>query len=103
MARLQHAARRSQICCGNCEPNIAGCAQKNVRARRARAPQRARFPLVRPDLRLARELFEQGEKETVVEYLRLWEFFKNVETKTLKRWQTEIKLGKTPSFNESEL
>lgn len=57
---------------------------------------------------LARELFAAGEKDTVLEYLKLCEGLSNLTTekdlfaeqlKLLKRWQEEIKQGKTPNFD----
>lgn len=60
------------------------------------------------DTGLAQKLFEKGEKEAVLEYLKLCEnlnHFKEYadlyadETQALKKWQQEIKNNKTPSFN----
>lgn len=69
-----------------------------------RAPQHIkRGGFLKPALKLARELFERGEKAAVAEYLRLCESFDAIEPKVLQRWQNEIKTGKTPRFDESEL
>lgn len=60
------------------------------------------------DMRLAKELLAAGEKETVIEYLRLCEGLSNLTTekklfenqsKALKLWQQQIKQGKTPTFD----
>lgn len=60
------------------------------------------------DTTLAKELLEAGEKETVIEYLKLCEglsnlttekkLFENQSTK-LKLWQEQIRQGKTPTFD----
>lgn len=73
-----------------------------------RAPLRRDYSsLSTIDLHLAKELFEKGEKETVLEYLRLCEGLPNLKTypetyadelKSLKAWQVQIKQGKRPSF-----
>lgn len=60
------------------------------------------------DTKLAKELFEKGEKAIVSEYLNLCENLWNIknhpelyedELKSLKLWQEQIKQGKTPSFD----
>jgi hypothetical protein len=60
------------------------------------------------DTRLAKELFEKGEKDIVIEYFKLCEGLSHLkvhpdlyesEIKALKLWQDEIKRGKTPSFD----
>ncbi len=60
------------------------------------------------DMKLAKELLSAGEKETVIEYLRLCEGMSNLTTekklfenqsKALKLWQQQIKQGKTPTFD----
>jgi len=57
------------------------------------------------DMVLAKELFEKGEKETVLEYLKLCEkllSYSDIYTSlvaTLKLWQEQIKQGKTPEFS----
>lgn len=60
------------------------------------------------DMKLAKELLAAGEKETVIEYLRLCEGLSNLTTekklfenqsKALKLWQQQIKQGKTPTFD----
>lgn len=75
-----------------------------------RAPLRSNYPWIRDmNMSLARELLAKGEKETVLEYLRLCqtsqekingeEKYHDDEIKTLKAWQEQIKAGKTPSFD----
>jgi predicted transglutaminase-like cysteine proteinase len=60
------------------------------------------------DTILAKELFEAGEKEAVIEYFRLCEGLSNLTTekklfedqsKALKLWQFQIRQGKTPTFD----
>ncbi|HSK74793.1 MAG TPA: hypothetical protein VK892_24050, partial [Pyrinomonadaceae bacterium] len=60
------------------------------------------------DTELAKELFNKGEKEAVLEYLKLSESLWHLKTqpelyedelKALKLWQEQIRQGKTPSFN----
>lgn len=57
------------------------------------------------DMQFAKELLEKGEKETVLEYLKLCEkllSYSEIYTglvATLKLWQEQIKQGKTPEFN----
>lgn len=74
-----------------------------------------RAPLRKPnswlseiDTTLAKELFEKGEKATVVEYLKLCEGLSNLtkekelfkdQARALRLWQTQILTGKTPSFD----
>jgi hypothetical protein len=86
------------------ENDLARAKEHLLRA--ARAPLRAPNAYLEPDLDLARELFQKGEKQTVVEYLQLCEGFKTHDDgerlKALRRWQNEIKAGKTPNFDESE-
>lgn len=69
----------------------------------ARAPQRARVSYLRPEMTLAEELFQRGEKDAVSEYLKLCEAFESPDKTVLRKWQDEIKSGKTPSFNAGEL
>ncbi len=74
-----------------------------------------RAPLRKPDswldeidMQLAKELLLAGERETVIEYLRLCEGLSNLKTEkklfenqstALKLWQEQIKQGKTPTFD----
>lgn len=60
------------------------------------------------DMKLARDLLAAGERETVIEYLRLCEGLSNLKTekklfenqsKALKLWQEQIRQGKTPTFD----
>ncbi len=74
-----------------------------------RAPLRkANSWLSEIDMVLARELFEAGEKDAVIDYLKLCEGLSNLTTekklfenqsRALKLWQEQIRQGKTPSFD----
>jgi hypothetical protein len=74
-----------------------------------RAPLRdERSYLSKIDTELAKELFAEGEKTVVAEYLKLCENLWNLrnythlyddESKALKLWQEQIKQGATPSFD----
>lgn len=102
------AAHRGNIVLGRIalkENNLAKAKEHLLIA--ARSAIRAPISYFVPDMELARELFEKGEKQIVVDYLKLCEglesFNKEERSKVLRRWQTEIAEGKTPSFNEDEL
>ena len=51
-----------------------------------------------PNMELARELLEKGEKETVLKYLDLCSKFWVLGKSRLQEWSGAIKLGKTPDF-----
>ena len=73
-----------------------------------RAPLRQEYAsLSKIDTVLAKELFDKGEKDAVLEYLLMCEGLSNlkaypesydVEIKSLKAWQGQIKQNKKPSF-----
>lgn len=64
-----------------------------------RVPLRLKYGSVAyPDLELAEELLKKGEKETVLEFLKLCEGLIGTDTESLKKWQKEIGQGKTPDF-----
>ena len=73
-----------------------------------RAPLRQNYAsLSKIDTALAKELFDKGEKDIVLEYLRMCESLSNlkaypesyhIEIKSLKAWQGQIKQSKKPSF-----
>jgi hypothetical protein len=54
-----------------------------------------------PSMILAREMLEAGERETVLEYLRLCRSFWKADEGRLERWTQEIKAGRTPDFGPS--
>jgi Domain of Unknown Function with PDB structure (DUF3857)/Transglutaminase-like superfamily/Domain of Unknown Function with PDB structure (DUF3858) len=71
-------------------------------------PLQAEKHYLKPDMELAKELLLQGEKEIVLEYLaacRKLKYFSQSYTiaalEDLKRWELEIKRGRTPSFKYS--
>jgi uncharacterized protein YciI len=89
--------------------------QKNINAAKEYLLIAIRAPLRREkswlgeiDTELAKELLEAGEKDTVLEYLKLCEglsnltsekkLFENQSTK-LQLWQEQIRQGKTPNFD----
>jgi hypothetical protein len=51
-----------------------------------------------PNMALAKELIEKGEKETVLEYLKLCGNFWTMGADKLNRWSKDIKDGLTPEF-----
>jgi len=51
-----------------------------------------------PNMRLAQELLEKGERDVVVEYLHLCAKFWKSGQDRLKRWEEEIKAGRIPDF-----
>lgn len=51
-----------------------------------------------PDLALAEELFEQGERKTVLEYLDLCSKFWETGKQHLYQWTVDIQEGKVPHF-----
>ena len=54
-----------------------------------------------PNMLLAKELLEKGEKETVLEFLKLCERFWGSGLKKLKKLEKEIKSGEIPSFRDN--
>ncbi|HXG85196.1 MAG TPA: hypothetical protein VNI84_14340, partial [Pyrinomonadaceae bacterium] len=65
----------------------------------ARAPLRQKYnTLSYPNLTLAGELLAAGEKNIVLDFLKLCENFTGTDTKSLQLWQNEIRQGKTPDF-----
>lgn len=68
-------------------------------------PLQAEKDFLKPDMELAKELLLRGEKEIVLEYLAACKKLKyfshsytSDELEDLKRWELEIKRGKTPGF-----
>ena len=49
----------------------------------------------------AREMLEAGEREPVLEYLRLCRSFWKADEGRLDRWTQEIKEGRIPDFGTS--
>ena len=52
-----------------------------------------------PDMTVARVLIERGDKDTVIEYLRRCRNLWPKGAPLLDRWQTQIRNGRTPNFN----
>jgi hypothetical protein len=52
-----------------------------------------------PDITVARVLLQRGDKETVIEYLRRCHNLWPKGAPLLDRWQTQIRNGRTPNFN----
>lgn len=53
-----------------------------------------------PDMRLAQDLLERGERETVLEYLKLCRRFWEHSGDLLDQWSQAIKAGKTPDLQD---
>lgn len=51
-----------------------------------------------PDMSLAKELIEKGERETVIEYLDLCAKFWEMENGKLEQWKNVVKQGGMPDF-----
>jgi hypothetical protein len=51
-----------------------------------------------PDMALAKELLEKGEKDVVLEYLKLCSKFWKSGKERLNKWSVEVKEGKMPNF-----
>ncbi|MBI2302865.1 MAG: hypothetical protein HYU66_28495 [Armatimonadetes bacterium] len=51
-----------------------------------------------PDLNLAKDLLDKGEKDAVVEYLQLCRSFWREHDGRLDRWCDEVRAGKSPDF-----
>lgn len=66
----------------------------------ARSSIREEVTWVTPDFELAEKLFDKGEKDTVVEYLKLCEQIDKDSAKIFQKWQALIKSGKKPNFEE---
>lgn len=73
-----------------------------------KAPLRDKRNFLTPDLELANKLLDLGEKDTVLEYLKLCQELKNFkdhpdlygdEMKALKKWQKQIENGKKPKLD----
>lgn len=56
-----------------------------------------------PNMILAKELLEKGEKEAVIQYLELCGVFWELHMEKLKRWQEKISSGKEPDFGANLL
>jgi len=54
-----------------------------------------------PNMSFAREMLEAGERETVLEYLKLCRSFWKADEGRLNRWTQEIKEGRIPDFGPS--
>jgi hypothetical protein len=54
-----------------------------------------------PSMILAKEMLEAGERETVLDYLRLCRSFWKADEGRLDRWTLDIKAGRTPDFGPS--
>lgn len=51
-----------------------------------------------PNMLLAKELLEKGERETVLEYFKLCGKFWDLGEEKLAEWSELVKQGKTPDF-----
>lgn len=56
-----------------------------------------------PNMVLAKELLEKGEKETVLKYLELCETFWDMQMETLMIWEEKITNGENPDFGANLL
>lgn len=56
-----------------------------------------------PNMLLAKELLEKGEKEVVIKYLKLCEKFWDLHIERLTRWQEQVSSGVSPSFGANLL
>ncbi len=67
------------------------------------SPQLDSFGLIAKDMTLAAKLLEKGEKQTVMEFLKLtanfWKDEKS-DNKTLKTWMSQISKGEIPDFKK---
>lgn len=77
--------------------DVAGAGQRLLAAGNvAGSPQLDSFG---PDMTLAKELFEKGDRDTVLAYLQSCEKFWKMGTDKLQRWIAIIKGGGTPDFD----
>jgi hypothetical protein len=51
-----------------------------------------------PNVTLARDLIEKGEKETVIQYFELCRKFWQMGQERLDQWRKDVKAGRTPDF-----
>jgi len=51
-----------------------------------------------PNMSLAKDLLEKGERETVLEYFKLCRKFWEMDRGRLDQWTQEVKAGRTPDF-----
>jgi hypothetical protein len=51
-----------------------------------------------PNMSLAKDLLEKGERDTVLQYFELCRKFWNMDYGKLDQWRDEVKAGKVPSF-----
>lgn len=54
-----------------------------------------------PNMCLAKELLEKGEKDAVLQYFELCRKFWSMGAEKLDNWTKEVKAGKTPDFGEN--
>lgn len=65
------------------------------------SPGSPRMRVWGPDMSLAKDLLEQGEKETVLEYLKLCKSFWEFDDGHLDEWINLVQAGKVPNFDEN--
>jgi len=51
-----------------------------------------------PNMSLARDLLEKGERETVLQYFELCRKFWEMGQRNLDQWAADVKVGRTPEF-----
>ena len=51
-----------------------------------------------PNMSLAKDLLEKGERETVLNYFELCRKFWNMDYGKLDEWSREVKAGRIPQF-----
>ena len=51
-----------------------------------------------PNMSLARDLLEKGERETVLQYFELCRKFWKMGQRNLDQWTEDVKAGRTPEF-----
>lgn len=54
-----------------------------------------------PDMLLAKQLLEKGERETVIQYLDLCAVFWKKDDGKLEQWKNVVRQGKTPEFGHN--
>jgi hypothetical protein len=65
------------------------------------SPGSSQMKISGPNMSLAKDLLEKGEREVVIQYLELCRRFWNTGGARLNRWRREIDDGKIPGFGEN--
>ena len=99
-----NAMHKGHIAIGRVElrnNNLSGAAEELIEA--GKTPGSPQLDSFGPNMILAKELLEKGDRESVIKYLDLCEKFWKMHGGLLKKWKEVIRAGRIPDFGANLL